>query len=227
MPTFDIDLARVIRGAGGTDSPVIYVIDAVEFPFDLGPVAAGLQSTVVSVPVANWNDALSPWPADALHMGDPGFGGHGPEALDELLDKFIPAVEGEKNLAPRRRAICGYSLGGLFALYALAESMTFDACAALSASLWYEGWVDYLRRRCEDAPEELSGRFAYLSVGTKEKRGGPPIVRGVQRAMGECADILAAAGCETRFVTGPGNHVQYQQERYSAGLSALDAWLNV
>ena len=209
-------------GAGGVAAPVIYVVDSPEHPFDIGNVAAGIACTIVTVPVSDWNDNLTPWPAPGLYRGEPDFGGNAARTLAELCDRVIPAIEREAGLRPRKRAICGYSLGGLFALYAFAHRACFDACACLSGSVWYEGWVEHLRAL------ELDGtdRFAFLSVGTKEKRAALATLRRVQDNMGQCADILRGRGCTVEYAIGPGNHMSFIPERFAAGLAALDAFLN-
>ena len=140
----------------------------------------------------------------------------------DIVDELIPQVEAEHGLSPTARAICGYSLGGLFSLYALTHADAFAACACLSGSVWYEGWVEHLR----ELPLDLTGRFAYLSLGTKERRAARPILKTVQDRMEVCADILRARGCEVAYRTGPGNHLQHIPERFDAGISALDAFLS-
>ena len=191
---------------------LIYIIDSPEHPLDVATAAEGLRSHVASVPVADWADALTPWPAPALRPGEKDFGGRADETLASLaaaLDK-----------APGPHAICGYSLGGLFALYAFVREPRLAACACLSGSVWYEGWVDWLR---ENAPD-CAGRYAYFSVGKKEKRAGLPF-RHVEEDLAACAEILRAHGCRVGVTLGPGSHMQHVTERLAVGLAALDAFL--
>ena len=191
---------------------MIYVIDSPEHQLDVATAAEGLRSRVASVPVADWADALTPWPAPALRPGEKDFGGRADETLASLaaaLDK-----------APGPHAICGYSLGGLFALYAFVREPRLAACACLSGSVWYEGWVDWLR---ENAPD-CAGRYAYFSVGKKEKRAGLPF-RHVEEDLAACEEILRAHGCRVGVTLGPGSHMQHVTERLAAGLAALDAFL--
>lgn len=179
---------------------------------DVAAASAGLRSRVVSVPVANWGDALTPWPAPALHPDEKDFGGQADETLASLVETL--------NGTPGPHAICGYSLGGLFALYAFVREPRLAACACLSGSVWYEGWVEWLR---ENAPD-CAGRYAYFSVGRKEKRAGLPF-RHVEEDLAACAEILRAHGCRVEVALGPGNHMQHVTERLAAGLAALDAFL--
>ncbi|MDO4399414.1 MAG: alpha/beta hydrolase-fold protein [Coriobacteriia bacterium] len=212
---------RVYRSTHDPAAPVIYVVDAPEHPFEIADIANGLACTVVKVPISEWNDSLTPWPAPGLYRGEADFKGGASRTLAALCDEVIPLVEREEGLAPTRRAICGYSLGGLFALYAFTHSDRFNACACLSGSVWYEGWVEHLRGLDFDG----TGTFAFLSIGTKEKRAALAILRTVQDNMQACADILRSHGCETEYAVGPGNHMQLHRERFAAGLAALDAHL--
>ena len=191
---------------------MIYVIDSPEHPLDVTAAAEGPCPRVVSVPVADWGSALTPWPAPALRPGEKDFGGQADETL-ALLAEILDA-------APGPHAICGYSLGGLFALYAFAREPRLSACACLSGSVWYEGWVDWLRKNAPDC----TGRYAYFSVGKKEKRAGLPF-RHVEEDLAACAEILRANGCRVDVTLGPGSHIQHVTERLAAGLSALDAFL--
>ena len=208
-------------GSCGAAAPVIYVIDSSEHPFDVATAARGIAANVVSVPVRSWGDALTPWPAPGLRPGERDFGGDAAQTLAELVERVIPAVEARFGLAPVRRAVCGYSLGGLFSLYAFAQDARFAACACLSGSLWYEGWVDYLRRAAFDG----AGRYAYFSLGKKESKAGPAIMRSVQDDTETCAHICRERGCTADFVLGPGSHMQHHTERLAAGLAALRAFL--
>jgi len=208
-------------GSGGKTAPVIYVIDSPEHPIDLAGPAEGVACTIVTVPVANWNDSLTPWPAPGLYRGEPDFGGHAARTLSDLCNRAIPAIELEAGLHPNKRAICGYSLAGLFSLYAFVHSAQLDACACLSGSVWYDGWVEHLRSLDLGG----AGRFAFLSVGTKEKRAALATLRRVQDNMAQCADILRERGCAVEYSLGPGNHMSFIPERYAAGLHALDAFL--
>ena len=243
LPTY-----RILNRGDGSPS-VIYVIDSVEHPFDIASIAEGLSSAVVSVPIANWNDALTPWPAPGFYDDEPWFGGHGDATLEELTRRTIPAIEAELGIAPDieslcsplpckgsravKRAICGYSLGGLFALYAFVNDSRFDACASISGSLWYQCWMDYIREKTECVASSNSavnrfderGRYAFLSVGKKEGKSGLPLFRCVEDNMHASADLLRAAGCQVDTAVSPGNHMQHIPKRFEAALTAVDGFI--
>lgn len=221
MGYLDATTTHVHVGAGGLGAPVIYVIDSPEHPFEAEPLLHGRTSTVVTIPVTDWNAALTPWPAAGIYRGEPDFGGQAANTLTEMLTDIIPAIERRAGLTPTKRALCGYSLGGLFALYGLTHSDILSACACLSGSVWYEGWVEHLR----ELPVDLTGRFAYLSIGTKERKAARPILKTVQDRMEQCATVLEERGCTVAYHTGPGNHMQHIGTRLDAGMTALDTFL--
>ena len=218
----EIGQCKTYAGSAGASAPAIYVIDSPEHPFDVKATVAHHNATVTSIPVRNWNDSLTPWPAAGLYREEPAFGGKASATLDEIVNRVIPRLEERDGRSPASRALCGYSLGGLFSLYALTHSDAFAACACLSGSVWYEGWVEHL----QELPLDLSGRFAYLSLGTKERKAARPILKTVQRRMETCATILEQRGCSVTYRTGPGNHMQFIPERFAAGLGALDEFLS-
>lgn len=221
MGYIELERAELLPGSAGAGGPIIYVIDLPEHPFDLATAARRCAANVVRVPVRVWNDSLTPWPAPGVRPDDPPFGGEAAATLAELEDEVAPALEVRYDLTPARRAICGYSLGGLFSLYVFVRDARFAACACLSGSVWYEGWLDYLRAQ----PLEGAGRYAYFSLGKKESKAGPRIMRTVQDRMEACADFCRERGCAVDLVLGPGNHMQHHSERLAAGLATLDAFL--
>ena len=221
MKYIDIDHCKLFRGKGGSNAPVIYVVDMEEHPFDINVPAQNRTCTIATITIRSWNDSLTPWPAPGLYRGEPEFGGQATITLTELVGEAIPTIEKVEGLEPSKQSICGYSLGGLFSLFAFTHSNVFSACACISGSVWYKGWVEHMRKLNFDG----AGRFAFLSIGSKEKHAAPKILHHVQDNMEECALILRKHGCETEFHIGPGNHMSFGKERFDKGFSALDAFL--
>lgn len=205
-------------GIGGASAPCIYLIDSPEHPTPLDEVARDLVSTVVSVPVDDWGAKLTPWPAEPLYRGEAAYGGMAQATLSWLLGEVIPSSEQEARLAPGDRAIAGYSLAGLFSLYAFLHDPSFAAVACLSGSLWYEGWVEHM----ESLSPAATGRYAYLSLGSKERRASRPQLKLVQDHTERCVELLRAWGIETDYVLNPGGHLTAIPARTQAGLQALD-----
>ena len=211
----------VYFGSAGTSAPCIYLIDSPEHPTSLDELAHSLHSNVVTVPVADWGSSLTPWPAEALYRGEAPYEGKAQETLAWLLGEAMPASEREAGLTPERRAIAGYSLAGLFSLYAFLHEPSFAAAGCLSGSLWYEGWLEHV----ESLKIPAAGRYAFFSLGSKERRGSRPQVKRVQENTERTCALLAGQGLRTDFVLNPGGHLTAINQRTYAGLQALDAFL--
>ena len=94
---------------------------------------------LVIIKVNNWSDELSPWPAEPVFGKHP-FNGKGPDYLRQLEDLIIPELIKEINCAISYKVIAGYSLAGLFALYAGYNTDCFEKIVSASGSLWYPGF---------------------------------------------------------------------------------------
>lgn len=213
--------------AADATAPCVYFVNMHAHPMDLSGLTGHLHLNIFSFYVSDWDADLSPWPAPGLYKGDPDFAGDALTTLHALTSRLVPAIEQAEGLAPRTRAIAGYSMGGLFSTFAFLNSDLFQAMASMSGSLWYEGWPAYFERKCAEgaAAHAFDGRFAYFSIGSKERKSPPRILATVQERNEYAAERLEAAGARTEFVLGPGNHHQHVLERCHRGLSALQDFL--
>lgn len=107
-----------------------------------------------------WARALMPWHDDAVSR-DRDVGVHSRDTLCFILHELLPWLRGSYGQLPC--IIGGYSLGGMFALWAAAESAEFSGVAAASPSLWIDGWTLYAQSH------PLAARCAYLSLGDREE----------------------------------------------------------
>ena len=96
-----------------------------------------------AVPVESWNDALSPWKSPAV-WGKQGFGGNAADTLRFLTEQVIPSLKQQFDLSENVKIILGgYSLAGLFALWASTQTNLFYGVAAASPSVWFPGWMEF------------------------------------------------------------------------------------
>lgn len=118
---------------------------------------------LISVFCNNWNNDLTPWSAPAVFKNGDDFGGGAKQFLSILVNNIVPEIEKEIG-APECRCIAGYSLAGLFSVYAFYETDLFPLCGAPSGGIWYDDFVPrYLDRR--PGPEWGS---IFFSVGDRE-----------------------------------------------------------
>lgn len=211
-----IELVR--RGQDATD-PLIVLVDGDGHPEDLS--ACVTSCALARLSVDDWGRNLTPWEAESLYRGQPPYGGSAHATLELLEKDLLPALCERERIEPLSFGICGYSLAGLFSLWATLSSPTFSATGALSASVWYEGWVDYL----EGLDVDGAGRTVFLSLGSKEKRGPRPLLKTVEDAMVRTRDILAAKGFAATLEITPGGHLDHVGERVLRGVGVVDAAL--
>lgn len=120
----------------------------------------------------DWNRDLSPWPAKAVFRNGEGFKGEADLYLKKITDKIIPDL----NIDAEYYGIAGYSLAGLFALYAGYSSDVFTKIVSASGSLWYPDFLDFARNNSlSDKVECL-----YLSLGGKEASTKNPVMASVE-----------------------------------------------
>ena len=96
-----------------------------------------------AIPVESWNDVLSPWEAPAV-WGKQGFGGKAGDTLHFLAEQVIPSLKQQFDFPENVKIILGgYSLAGLFALWASTQTDLFYGIAAASPSVWFPGWMEF------------------------------------------------------------------------------------
>ncbi len=214
-------LYQVYQGTLGPEAPCVYLVGIGQGNADVGELVAGRSCTYACVPVASWDDDLTPWPAPGLYRGDADFAGNADRFYKDLTDGLIPKIERAHGLRPSARGLAGYSLAGLFSLYEFVRHGDVAAVAGVSPSLWYDGWIPFV----QDAHMDGGGRFAYISIGSQEKRGSPARLRTVEDHVLQTARILESKGVEVTCSIGPGNHFQHVQKRLGAAIDVLDAHL--
>ena len=146
---------------------------------------------LTAVKVQNWNADLSPWPAPAV-FGKEDFGNGAAETLTEVL-KYT----GDKS---KTYYIGGYSLAGLFALWAAYQTDVFKGVAAASPSVWFPGFADYMKEN------RIRTGKVYLSLGDREEKTRNPVMATVGDRIREAHDLLKEQGVNTILEWNPGNH---------------------
>ena len=115
---------------------------------------------LATIELEDWTLDLMPWP-DGNISRDPEAGKHGQETLDYIQQGLLPELE--RRYGPRPVVLGGYSLGGLFALWAATRTDRFRAIAAASPSVWIHGWIPFAKKNRPMA------EAVYLSLGDREE----------------------------------------------------------
>lgn len=212
MIDFTLDGKHITVFPGGRNSPVVYLpcFEEISASFNL---AVAFPHSLVCISNIDWDNELSPWPADGLMRHDSPFGGKGGTFLKWLCDQVIPAVENRLD-EPGYRIIAGYSLAGLFAVYTVYQSDLFSRCVSASGSLWYPGFVDY----CAAHSFSSSLTHVYLSLGDKESLSRQPLLASVGNCTQEIGHLFETQGISTLMEWNPGSHFVDNEERMLKGI---------
>lgn len=157
----------------------------------------------------DWQKDMCPWNSPALIKNEKDFIGGADEYLFLLEKEIIPkAVEilGEE---PCYYALAGYSLAGLFALYAGYRSALFARIASVSGSLWYPDFVSFAKeKKMLSKAEKL-----YLSLGTEEAKTKHAVLSTIERKTRELVECYQSSGYCVNFEQNPGNHFCEVEQR--------------
>lgn len=172
--------------------------------------------TLVAYEVDHWNDDFSPWPMPDGR--EETFAGCAKQTLNWLINECIPSVEKRLPKGVATRLIGGYSLAGLFSLFAFYESGMFSGAASCSGSLWYPGWTEYIPNR--QAPKQS---VVYLSLGKKEEKTHHPLIAPVgEKTRWQYEQILKDPNIrKSEFVIHNGGHFTEVEMRIAHGFTWL------
>lgn len=153
-----------------------------------------------AVPVESWNDALSPWEAPAV-WGKQGFGGKAAETLRFLTEQVIPTLKQQYPLPENVKIILGgYSLAGLFALWASTQTALFSGVAAASPSVWFPGWMEF------EQQHPMQAQCIYLSLGDKEEHTKNAVMAAVGDNIRTLHSRLIERGTDCTLEWNSGGH---------------------
>ena len=160
---------------------------------------------LLTLKVNDWNKDLSPWTAPPVFGNEP-FGDGAFSTLSNLLGE----VPDDADLY-----IGGYSLSGLFALWASFNCSVFRGVAAVSPSVWFPGFVDYTKA---NTPQTGA---VYLSLGDKEEKTRNSVMATVGTSIRQLHDIFTEKEIPCILEWNEGNHFYQPDVRMARGF----AWL--
>lgn len=122
------------------------------------------------------------------------------ETLLYLTDELIPYLRKQYGTLPI--VLGGYSLGGLFSLWAASQTDVLTAVAAMSPSLWIANWAEY------SAAHPVRTQYVYLSLGDREEftrnRAVAQVGNNVRVEYARLTEQLGTGRCTLEW--NPGNH---------------------
>ena len=169
---------------------------------------AEVQSIAVktAIPFALVAFEISDWERDLMPWGDPAVSKRtdaecrANETLQYLIRGLLPWMKSRFGEVPV--VLGGYSLAGLFSLWAARACDCFCGIAAASPSVWIRGWPDYADRH------PMRATRVFLSLGEREEQTrNRAIARVGERIRDEHALLqrqLGEANCTLEW--NPGGH---------------------
>ena len=193
-----------IYGEANAEYLLLQMTDEHELQSMDNEVAAIAQSAhhflFVAVPAESWNDALSPWEAPAV-WGKQGFGGNAADTLRFLTEQVMPTLKQQFELSENVKIILGgYSLAGLFALWASTQTNLFYGVAAASPSVWFPGWMEF------EQQHPTQTQHIYLSLGDKEEHTKNIVMAAVGDNIRTLHSRLTARGVDCTLEWNSGGH---------------------
>lgn len=160
---------------------------------------------ILEISNLDWNSDLSPWKMDKVLFFEDDFQGNGDIYLDELVSDIIPKIVNyleSNNIKVNRYILSGYSLAGLFALYASYKVDLFTDVVSASGSLWFRNFDKFVTYN----KISKSVKNAYFSIGNKEYKTKHPVLSITLDRIMFVKDSLSSQGVNTYFEENPGNH---------------------
>lgn len=174
------------------DAEIKYLKEFTEKPFALA-----------AFEVNDWNAELSPWAMP------PDFAGEARNTLSFVENSLLPQLR--NNDIPA--IIGGYSLAGLFALWAAYVSSTFICAAAVSPSVWFSGWAEFCENRLPKA------KSIYLSLGKKEEKTRNKIMSAVGDNIRRQYKYFEESAIHSTLEWNDGGHFAEPEKRTAMGFA--------
>lgn len=163
---------------------------------------------MIAIPVSDWEKEMAPFNEGAN------------ATLQNIINIILPKFELAYPDIERSYIIAGYSLAGLFALWASYQTDKFKSVAAVSPSVWYPEWIQYA-----DTHKCKSGKV-YLSLGKKEHKTRNRMMATVKDNIELQKDILIRQGIDVTLDWNEGNHFTDVTKRMVKGEASVLTLVN-
>lgn len=169
--------------------------------------------SLVAFKIEDWNSELTPWEMPLLR-GKGNFGDGATRTLEFIKNDLIPALSEYINSGNNeiKYILGGYSLAGLFSLWSGYQTDIFEGIAAVSPSVWYKRWIEYV-----ETEKTLSEKI-YLSLGDTEEKTKHQILSKIGDNIRKQHEILENSGnVKTVLEWNEGNHFKNPDIRTAKG----------
>lgn len=175
------------------------------------------QFNLLCVSNLEWDHDMTPWDCPPLSPEDIPCTGGADEYLELLLSEILPKAKELLNGVPAHISIAGYSLAGLFALYAMYKCDNFSRVASMSGSLWFPDFKEYcMSHMIKRYPEKI-----YISLGDREAKTRNHFLKTVQDNTEKLVEYYRTLGMNVIWELNPGNHIKDAAMRTAKGILAI------
>lgn len=180
---------------------------------------AGCQDFILAaVSGLDWEQDMSPWHAAQLDKNHAKHTGKADLYLELLTEEILPKLKNEVKRSWAHDISCyalaGYSLAGLFAVYAAYRTDLFEKIACASGSFWFPGFVEFA------GSHDISPcvRKIYFSLGRQESSSKNRRFASVGAHTKELEKLYSANGIKTVYEENEGGHFQNTDRRMAKGI---------
>ena len=169
--------------------------------------------SLVAFKIEDWNSELTPWEMPLLR-GKGNFGDGATRTLEFIKNDLISSLSEYINTENNgiKYIVGGDSLAGLFSLWSGYQTDIFEGIAAVSPSVWYKKWIEYV-----ETEKTLSEKI-YLSLGDTEEKTKHQILSKIGNNIRKQHEILEKSGnVKTVLEWNEGNHFQNPDIRTAKG----------
>ncbi len=173
-----------------------------------------IDFSLASIGHLKWYDEMSPWTIEPLFQGDTPCSGGADAYLRKLTGHILPMILNQLPGSPTYIALAGYSLAGLFAVYAMYRTDLFARIASASGSFWYPDFLSYAQR------EEIIRKpeCIYFSLGNREAKTRNKVLQTVEKNTYTLVKGYREKDIEVTMEMNDGNHFQNSNERMAKGI---------
>ena len=175
-------------------------------------VNADRQMCFTAFEIKDWNDELTPWEAPQV-FGKGNFGHGAADTLIFIENILIPyLLERYPGIDSDHVVLGGYSLGGLFSLWASYNSSIFGSVCGVSPSVWYDGFMETVAEK--DIPK--AGNI-YLSLGDTESNTRNVRMKRNADCIRRLYELLKSSNINTILEWNKGDHFAEPDIRTAKG----------
>lgn len=183
----------------------------------LEKAAEDYSCSMIVITGFDWNDCLTPWPAPGVFKEKKPFGGKADSFLKELKIEYVRDIEQSLGVTRPERYLVGVSLSGLFTLWVLTQTNSLQAVAAISPSLWYDNFLEWLSaNQLPSAPGKV-----HISLGDKEKNSKDPRMSTVESCTERVVEILRQQSVDVDYQLFHGTHFSPIVPRLEMALNSI------